>query len=257
MTFDEIRDRVGRPALHEHRGLRRAARRPRRAVGPRADRRRGRRGRRHAAWHVRRRRRQPGRRPARARLRRARAGGVRRRARGRTDRHRPAGRPVRARPSRRRADRRLHASSRTSSTRSARPACSARPARAGLLDLRTHDPRDHTTDVHRTVDDSPFGGGAGMLMRPEPIFAAVEAADPPRPLFLLGPGGRRFDQALAHELAAGDGFSLLCGRYEGVDHRDPRAPRRRRAERRRRRAGRRRGRRLPRRRGRHPARCPA
>ena len=90
---------------------------------------------------------------------------------------------------------------------------------AGLLDLRTHDLRDHTTDVHRTVDDSPFGGGAGMLMRPEPIFAAVEAADPPRPLFLLGPGGRRFDQALAHELAAGAGFSLLCGRYEGVDHR--------------------------------------
>ena len=90
---------------------------------------------------------------------------------------------------------------------------------AGLLDLRTHDPRASTTDVHRTVDDSPFGGGAGMLMRPEPIFAAVEAADPPRPLFLLGPGGRRFDQSLAAQLAAGDGFSLLCGRYEGVDHR--------------------------------------
>jgi tRNA (guanine37-N1)-methyltransferase len=89
----------------------------------------------------------------------------------------------------------------------------------GLLDLRLHDPRDHTTDVHRTVDDSPFGGGAGMLMRPEPLFASVEAAAPPRPLFLLGPGGRRFDQALAHELAAGDGYSLLCGRYEGVDHR--------------------------------------
>jgi tRNA (guanine37-N1)-methyltransferase len=93
-------------------------------------------------------------------------------------------------------------------------------ARAGgLLDLRTHDPRDHATDVHRSVDDSPFGGGAGMLMRPEPIFAAVEAADPPRPLLLLGPGGRRFDQAMARDLAALDGFSLLCGRYEGVDHR--------------------------------------
>ena len=90
---------------------------------------------------------------------------------------------------------------------------------AGLVDLRTHDPRDHTTDVHRTVDDAPFGGGAGMLMRPEPLFAVVEAADPPRPLFLLGPGGRRFDQALAQELAEGNGFSLLCGRYEGVDHR--------------------------------------
>ncbi len=90
---------------------------------------------------------------------------------------------------------------------------------AGLVDLRCHDLREHTTDVHRTVDDSPFGGGAGMLMRPAPIVASVEAARPPRPLFLLGPGGRRFDQAMAHELAAGEGFSLLCGRYEGVDHR--------------------------------------
>lgn len=90
---------------------------------------------------------------------------------------------------------------------------------SGLVDLRLHDPRDHTTDVHRTVDDSPFGGGAGMLMRPEPLFDSVEAADPPRPLFLLGPGGRRFDQSMAHELAESDGFSLLCGRYEGVDDR--------------------------------------
>ena len=89
----------------------------------------------------------------------------------------------------------------------------------GLLDLRLHDPRDHTADVHRTVDDAPFGGGAGMVMKPEPLFAAVEAAQPPRPLLLLGPGGSRFDQAMAHELAAGDGFSLLCGRYEGIDHR--------------------------------------
>lgn len=89
----------------------------------------------------------------------------------------------------------------------------------GLVDLRLHDPRDHTSDDHRTVDDAPFGGGAGMLMRAEPIFDSVEAADPPRPLFLLGPGGRRFDQAAAQELAALDGFSLLCGRYEGIDHR--------------------------------------
>lgn len=89
----------------------------------------------------------------------------------------------------------------------------------GLLDLRCHDIREHTTDVHRTVDDAPFGGGAGMLMKPEPIFLAVEAAEPPRPLYLLGPGGRRFDQAAARELASGGGFSLLCGRYEGVDHR--------------------------------------
>lgn len=89
----------------------------------------------------------------------------------------------------------------------------------GVLDLRCHDPREHTSDVHRTVDDAPFGGGAGMVMRPEPIFACVEAAAPPRPLLLLSPGGRRFDQRFAEELAAGDGFSLLCGRYEGVDHR--------------------------------------
>jgi tRNA (guanine37-N1)-methyltransferase len=89
----------------------------------------------------------------------------------------------------------------------------------GLLDLRCHDLREHTTDVHHSVDDMPFGGGAGMLMKPVPIFAAVEAADPPRPLFLLGPAGRRFDQRLAEELAGGAGFSLLCGRYEGVDQR--------------------------------------
>ena len=89
----------------------------------------------------------------------------------------------------------------------------------GLFDLRCHDLREHTTDPHRTVDDNPCGGGAGMVMRAEPIFASVEAADPPRPLFLLGPGGRRFDQELATELGAGDGFSLLCGRYEGIDHR--------------------------------------
>lgn len=91
---------------------------------------------------------------------------------------------------------------------------------SGLLDLRLHDLREHTTDVHRSVDDTPFGGGAGMVMKPEPVFASVEAADPPRPLFLLGPGGRRFDQELAHELTASPvGFSLLCGRYEGIDHR--------------------------------------
>ena len=58
-----------------------------------------------------------------------------------------------------------------------------------------------------------------MVLMPEPLFAAVEAADPPRPLFLLGPGGRRFDQHVAATLAGLDGFALLCGRYEGVDHR--------------------------------------
>jgi len=94
-----------------------------------------------------------------------------------------------------------------------------RARRAGLLDVRVHDLRDHTTDAHRTVDDAPFGGGAGMVLRPEPIFASVEAAEPPRPLLLLGPGGRRLDQARARELAGSGGFSLLCGRYEGVDER--------------------------------------
>lgn len=89
----------------------------------------------------------------------------------------------------------------------------------GLLDLRCHDPRDYAVDVHRTVDDAPFGGGAGMVMKAEPLFASVEAAQPPRPLFLLGPGGRRFDQDFANELAASHGFSLVCGRYEGIDHR--------------------------------------
>ena len=89
----------------------------------------------------------------------------------------------------------------------------------GVVRVVVHDLRHHTTDRHRSVDDTPFGGGAGMVLAPEPIFRAVEATDPPRPLFLLGPGGRRFDQALAAELAARPGFSLLCGRYEGVDAR--------------------------------------
>ena len=89
----------------------------------------------------------------------------------------------------------------------------------GLLDLRCHDIREHTNDVHRTVDDAPFGGGAGMVMRAPPIFDAVEAAAPVGPLFLLSPGGRRFDQDVAGELADLEGFGLLCGRYEGVDHR--------------------------------------
>jgi len=90
---------------------------------------------------------------------------------------------------------------------------------SGVVDVRVHDLRDYTTDRHRSVDDTPFGGGPGMVLAPEPIFRAVESVDPPRPLFLLGPGGRRFDQTVASELAAGSGFSLLCGRYEGVDER--------------------------------------
>jgi tRNA (guanine37-N1)-methyltransferase len=95
-----------------------------------------------------------------------------------------------------------------------------RRARAsGALDVRVHDLRSAATDPHRSVDDSPFGGGAGMVLMPEPVFGAVESVDPPRPLLYLGPAGGRFDQAAAAELAALDGFSLLCGRYEGVDER--------------------------------------
>src|SRR5437868_2526763 len=87
---------------------------------------------------------------------------------------------------------------------------------AGVLDIRVHDPRDHASGVHRAVDDAPFGGGAGMVLMPGPVFASVEAADPPRPLLFLSPTGRRFDQGVARELAELEGFSLLCGRYEGV-----------------------------------------
>ncbi len=106
--------------------------------------------------------------------------------------------------------------------------CSAallgRAREQGLLDLRVHDLRSAARDARRTVDDAPYGGGAGMVLMPEPLFGAVEAVESteglPRPLLLLGPGGRRFDQAVAGELAATPGgFSLLCGRYEGVDQR--------------------------------------
>ena len=89
----------------------------------------------------------------------------------------------------------------------------------GRLDLRVHDLRSAAQDPHRSVDDAPFGGGAGMVLAPGPVFAAVEAVAPPRPLLLLAAGGRRFDQAMARELLAGQAFSLLCGRYEGVDQR--------------------------------------
>lgn len=94
-----------------------------------------------------------------------------------------------------------------------------RAQRNDLLDLRTHNLRDGALDAHKSIDDTPFGGGPGMVLAPEPVFRAVEATDAPRPLYLMSPGGRRFDQSMAEELAAGDGFSLLCGRYEGVDQR--------------------------------------
>ena len=90
----------------------------------------------------------------------------------------------------------------------------------GLLDLRVHDMRDWTTDAHRSVDDASFGGGPGMVMKPEPIFAAVESLDPERGrVLLLSPAGRRLDQAFVRELAAETHLTLICGRYEGVDER--------------------------------------
>jgi tRNA (guanine37-N1)-methyltransferase len=90
----------------------------------------------------------------------------------------------------------------------------------GLLDVRVHDIRDHTTDKHRQVDDESYGGGPGMVMKPEPIFAAVEALEPdPKRVLLLSPAGRRLDQALVRELVAEPWLVLIAGRYEGVDER--------------------------------------
>jgi len=90
----------------------------------------------------------------------------------------------------------------------------------GLLEVRVHDLRDWATDRHRSVDDESFGGGPGMVMKPEPVFAAVESLDPDRGrVLLLSPAGRRLDQALVRELSGSDHLSLICGRYEGVDER--------------------------------------
>lgn len=90
----------------------------------------------------------------------------------------------------------------------------------GLLELRLHQLRDWTHDRHKTVDDRPFGGGPGMLMKPEPIFEAVASLrrEGSR-LVLLSPAGRRFNQTIARELAALPHLLLLCGSYEGVDER--------------------------------------
>jgi len=94
----------------------------------------------------------------------------------------------------------------------------------GIVDLRVHDLRDHTEDRHRTVDDAPFGGGPGMVMKAEPFFRAVEAIRAEAPagseaVVLLSPRGRRFDQEAARRFARLDRLLLLCGRYEGIDER--------------------------------------
>jgi tRNA (guanine37-N1)-methyltransferase len=94
-----------------------------------------------------------------------------------------------------------------------------RARRSGSVDLRVHDLRSTTQDPHRSVDDAPFGGGPGMVLAPGPVFGAVEAVGPQRPLYLLSPAGRRLDQQMVESLSRTDGFSLICGRYEGVDQR--------------------------------------
>ena len=90
----------------------------------------------------------------------------------------------------------------------------------GVIDVRVHDLRDWTTDKHRSVDDEAFGGGPGMVMKPEPVFAAVESLEPDRGrVLLLSPAGRRLDRDLVRELAREPHLTLICGRYEGVDER--------------------------------------
>ena len=91
---------------------------------------------------------------------------------------------------------------------------------AGLLDLQLHNLRDWAHDRHKTVDDRPFGGGPGMLLKPEPIFEAVEALRRKGTrVILLSPAGRKFDQAIAHELAGRKHLLLVTGHYEGFDER--------------------------------------
>jgi len=91
---------------------------------------------------------------------------------------------------------------------------------AGIVDVRVHDIRDFTTDRHRQVDDESYGGGPGMVMKPEPVFAAVESlGEGPKRVILLSPAGRRLDQSLVRELAKEPWLVLISGRYEGVDER--------------------------------------
>lgn len=102
----------------------------------------------------------------------------------------------------------------------------------GLVDIRVHDLREHATGRHRVTDEPPFGGGGGMILKPEPIATAIEAlraagsalraagaAEAPAHVILLGPAGRRFTQAVARELARRPHLVLVCGRYEGIDER--------------------------------------
>jgi tRNA (guanine37-N1)-methyltransferase len=105
-----------------------------------------------------------------------------------------------------------------------------RAREAGLIEIKVHDLRDFTTDKHRTVDDRPFGGGEGMVLKPEPLFKCVESlgvapreqrlqSDCPESVILLSPQGEMFTQAVAQHLATRKRIVLICGRYEGVDER--------------------------------------
>jgi len=95
-----------------------------------------------------------------------------------------------------------------------------RAQETGALDLHIHNLRNWTHDRHHTVDDAPFGGGPGMVMKPEPVFAAVESLRTDRSrVLMMTPQGRRFRQAMAQQLAREEHLILICGHYEGVDHR--------------------------------------
>ena len=90
---------------------------------------------------------------------------------------------------------------------------------SGLVTLRVHNLRDYTHDRHRQVDDVPYGGGAGMVLKPEPIFEAVRARTGKGPVILLTPQGKLLNQGVVRELASHDDLYLISGRYEGVDER--------------------------------------
>jgi tRNA (guanine37-N1)-methyltransferase len=101
-----------------------------------------------------------------------------------------------------------------------------RARQRGLIDVRVHNIRDYTHDKHHATDDTPYGGGGGMVMKPEPVFEAVESVlgtsltqPMPVPVILLTPQGRVFNQRVAEELSRHERIALLCGRYEGVDER--------------------------------------
>jgi len=95
----------------------------------------------------------------------------------------------------------------------------ARAIERGLLEVEVRDIREYATDKHRTVDDTPYGGGAGMVMRVDVVVKAIEAAGPADEVILLTPAGRTFNQRMAEELASKEHLVLVCGRYEGIDAR--------------------------------------